>query len=122
MDQRVEYGDERSFGPVEFMLAMKDFESGQVYRIMTKDQLGGFKCLRNSSMAFADRVALARDDEERNSESEALNESLFYITSQDILFNDELSTITYFKDITFGVLFEQIKAQQQLQNMITNTL
>lgn len=104
------------------MPAMKDFESGQVYRIMTKDQQGGFKCLRNSSMDFADRVALARDDEERNSKSEALNESLFYITSQDILFNDELSTITYFKDITFGVLYEQIKAQQQLQNMITNTL
>jgi hypothetical protein len=63
-------------------------------------------------MAFADRVAMARVGDERNSESEAQNENLFYIMSQDILFNDELSTITYFKDITFGLLYEQIKAKQ----------
>ena len=63
-------------------------------------------------MAFADRVAMARVGDDRNSESEAQNENLFYIMSQDILFNDELSTITYFKDITFGLLFEQIKAKQ----------
>ena len=63
-------------------------------------------------MAFADRVAMARVGDERNSESEAHNENLFYIMSQDILFNDELSTITYFKDITFGLLYEQIKAKQ----------
>lgn len=63
-------------------------------------------------MAFADRVAKARTDEEGNDASEVPNESLVYIVSQDILFNDELSTITYFKDITFGVLYEQIKAQQ----------
>jgi|TARA_B110000305_G_scaffold222610_1_gene266395 hypothetical protein len=63
-------------------------------------------------MAFADRVAMARVGDDRNSESEAQNENLFYIMSQDILFNDELSTITYFKDITFGLLYEQIKAKQ----------
>ena len=61
-------------------------------------------------MAFADRVAKARTDEEVNDAPEVPNESLVYIVSQDILFNDELSTITYFKDITFGVLYEQIKA------------
>ena len=63
-------------------------------------------------MAFADRVAMARVGDERNNESEVQNENLFYIMSQDILFNDELSTITYFKDITFGLLYEQIKAKQ----------
>ena len=36
---------------------------------------------------------------------------LVYIVSQEVLFDDELSTITYFKDITFGVLYEQIKAK-----------
>ena len=30
--------------------------------------------------------------------------------------------ITFFKDITFGVLYEQIKAQQELKNMVNNTL
>ena len=27
-----------------------------------------------------------------------------------------------FKDITFGVLYEQVKAKEQLQNMIDNTM
>ena len=62
-------------------------------------------------MAFADRVAMARaNQEEGKEEKDAPKENLVYIVSQDILFNDELSTITYFKDITFGVLYEQIKA------------
>jgi hypothetical protein len=32
--------------------------------------------------------------------------------NQEILFDEELSTITYFRDITFGVLYEKIKAEQ----------
>ena len=39
---------------------------------------------------------------------------LIYIITQEVIFNEELSTITYFKDITFGVLYEQVKAQQSL--------
>ena len=35
---------------------------------------------------------------------------LIYIVTQDVIFNEEISTITYFKDITFGVLYEQVKA------------
>ena len=38
-----------------------------------------------------------------------------------MLFNGEISTVTYFKDITFGILYEQIKAQNQLQTMLTST-
>ena len=38
------------------------------------------------------------------------------------MFNDEIATMTYFKDITFGVLYEQVKAQQQLQSAISQTL
>ena len=40
MNQRVEHGEEQSESPVEFMVAMKDFESGQVYRVMKQDQDG----------------------------------------------------------------------------------
>ena len=47
---------------------------------------------------------------------------LIYIVTQEALFNDEISTITYFKDITFGVLYEQIKLQNQLQTMMSSTL
>ena len=57
-------------------------------------------------MAFADRVAMARANREGKEAMDAPNENLVYIVSQDIIFNDELATITYFKDITFGVLYE----------------
>lgn len=36
--------------------------------------------------------------------------------------NDTPQTLTFFKDITFGVLYEQIKAQHQLKDMLDNTL
>lgn len=42
--------------------------------------------------------------------------------NQPIEFNEEPVTITFFKDITFGVLYEQIKAQDELQSVITNNL
>ena len=56
---------------------------------------------------FADKVARANQEDIGDEK-----EYLVYIVTQQIVFNDELSTITYFKDITFGVLYEQIKAQQ----------
>jgi len=31
-------------------------------------------------------------------------------------------TITFFKDITFGILYEQIMAQDELQNIISSNL
>jgi hypothetical protein len=31
---------------------------------------------------------------------------LIHIVTQEVLFDEEISTITYFKDITFGVLYE----------------
>jgi len=30
--------------------------------------------------------------------------------------------LTFLKDVTFGVLYEQIKAQDQLKKMVNNTL
>ena len=42
--------------------------------------------------------------------------------TQEVIFNEEISTITYFKDITFGVLYEQVKAQQSLQTSISSAL
>ena len=47
---------------------------------------------------------------------------MVYIVNQEVIFNEEISTITYFKDITFGVLYEQVKAQQSLQNAISTAL
>ena len=47
---------------------------------------------------------------------------LIYIVNQQVKINDEPQTLTFFKDITFGVLYEQIKAQDQLKGMLDNTL
>jgi hypothetical protein len=37
---------------------------------------------------------------------------------QTAFINDEEYTLTFFKDITFGVLYEQMKAQEELKNMV----
>ena len=124
VDQVVEHGEEQSYAPIQFKTALQNFESGQVYRVLKQNEDGELSCNSDNSMTFADRVNLnkTKGDQERKGSTEKTNEHLVYIVQQEILFNDEVSTITYFKDITFGVLYEQIKAKQQLQNMITNTL
>ena len=38
------------------------------------------------------------------------------------MINGQLFTVTFFKDITFGVLFEQIKAKEHLKKLINVTL
>ena len=44
------------------------------------------------------------------------------VISKPVFINDEEHVMTVFKDITFGVLYEQIKAKEQLQNMIDETM
>ena len=46
---------------------------------------------------------------------------LIHIICQDVHVDDKLSKIMFIKDVTFGVLYEQVKASQKLGNMI-NTL
>jgi hypothetical protein len=48
------------------------------------------------------------------SSNEEDEDYLVYTVSQEVLFDEELSTITYFKDITFGFLYEQVKAKSFL--------
>jgi hypothetical protein len=45
-----------------------------------------------------------------NDELEGTNKFLIYILSKQVYLNDEAHTMTFIKDITFGVLYEQIKA------------
>ena len=57
------------------------------------------------------------------SDNEPKNKNyLIYILRQTAFINDEEYTLTFFKDITFGVLYEQVKAQEELKNMIHSTL
>ena len=55
---------------------------------------------------------MASDDKEEITEANESyqNKFLVYIINQEIEFNEEPVTITFFKDITFSVLYEQIKA------------
>ena len=47
---------------------------------------------------------------------------LIQIELQQVKLNDKLQYMAYFKDVTFGVLYEQIKGKELLQNMIDSTL
>jgi hypothetical protein len=38
------------------------------------------------------------------------------------MINDKPEKIIFFKDVTFGVLYEQIKASQKLSNIINETM
>lgn len=38
------------------------------------------------------------------------------------MINGQEHTLTFLKDITFGVLYDQIKSQDELKSMINNTL
>ena len=42
----------------------------------------------------------------KHEKTDTENGYLIYIVTQEVIFNEEISTITYFKDITFGVLYE----------------
>lgn len=47
---------------------------------------------------------------------------LVYVVTQEVLYNDEPSTITYFRDITFGILFEQMTTKMEMQAKISKIL
>jgi hypothetical protein len=38
------------------------------------------------------------------------------------MFEDEPQTITFFKDVTFGILYKQIKANEVMQGLLNKTL
>ena len=47
---------------------------------------------------------------------------LITIVNKQMMINGQRHTLTFLKDITFGVLYDQIKSQEELKNMINNTL
>lgn len=98
--------------PKDMMQQISEVESGQVYEIVYKDIFsGGF---------------ISSDELQRRCDPklfpERCNKFLIYIISRKVFLNDELHTLTIIKDITFGVLYEQIKAQQILRSIVNTTL
>ena len=47
---------------------------------------------------------------------------VFSVIKQKIMFDGKEAYIVYFKDVTFGVLYEQIKAQKSFQEIINATI
>ena len=88
---RVESLEENTEAPLGFNDALYAFNTGQVYEVLYKD---------NKSSTI-----------KSYSESHINNKKfLIYIITQDVVFNNETLKMVYIKDITFGVLYEQIKA------------
>lgn len=78
-----------------FYQAIKEFQSGSVYKVQKH----------------------TKSDNPTNEEKIFL----IHIIKQQIIYNDEPHEIAYIKDVTFGVLYEQSKAQDYLQSMIIKT-
>ena len=47
---------------------------------------------------------------------------LVHVICQDVQVNDKPFKILFLKDVSFGVLYEQVKASEQLKNMINNLI
>ena len=132
--------------PLDIESSIAKFKSGQVYEVLQKDQMGNFQpFIRNNHWqvqskmkvdefdgllqsygqpsASKSRISLLTDGEAKEEdENVQVQKFLVYIVNQEIEFNEQPVTITFFKDITFCVLYEQIKAQDELQGVITNNL
>lgn len=57
---------------------------------------------------------MASEDDDVEEECNEKQNFLVYIIKKEFEFNEEPVTVTFFKDITFSVLYEQIKAQDEL--------
>ena len=47
---------------------------------------------------------------------------LIHIVNNKATLNGKIHTLTFLKDVTFGVLYEQIKSQDQIKRMMNSTL
>ena len=102
---------------------IQNFEVGQVYEIVFKDIFTG-RFFTLEEVVKEKRKSKNSSEESSNQPQAPLtqNNTLIYIEAlrQDI--NGEEHILTFFKDITFGILYEQIKLQENLRNTINNTI
>ena len=94
---RIESTQEAILKPQSLLQSLSSIESGRVYEIMYQGEV---------------QKKTAKD----------YDNFLIYVIKQEVSINEEAHIMTLFKDITFGVLYEQIKAKEQLQNMIDDAV
>ena len=80
IDKNVEQGEEHPFQPKKFYASIRDFESGQVYEVLMKNDQGSYANLNhNNELAFADRVAMANSNSEEQKYLDKSDNFLIYI-------------------------------------------
>jgi predicted nucleotidyltransferase len=109
--------------------AFQQLENRKVYEVLYKDSFGNFQpFLRKNPYEKIikgddfDRMLEDDSDEKDQDEESKQKKFLIYIINQEIEFDEQPVTITFFKDITFGILYDQMLAQDDLQNIIKNNL
>ena len=65
---------------------------------------------------------IINDDLVNSKKYEKNSHILIHIINKSAMLNGVEYTLTFLKDVTFGVLYEQIKAQDHLKRMINKTL
>lgn len=68
--------------------------------------------LNNEKKNAIDFSNLSVSEVVKNKDHKDQSQFVFSINKVKIMYDNEEATIVYFKDVTFGVLYEQIKAQK----------
>ena len=100
--------------PAKLNDCLSTLENGSIYKVMYMSEENEFRELTHQpKVSFADRVAqqveLNNEAGPRNFQKKD-NSFLIHIVIQDAIFNEKPCNIIYFRDVTFGVLYEQIQA------------
>ena len=118
-DNRVEQKIQPVGQPKSLIKSINLFETGQVYEVIFRDAISGFFVTHdqmiNHHKNWKNQSKIKLNDEQKVT-------FLISIVNKQLMINGEKHTLTFFKDITFGVLYDQIKSQEELKNMINNTL
>ena len=94
--------------PLNFFRSIRQFENGRVYEVLLKNNEGEFVSYEQIFQS--------------NDNVKSKKKFLICIVTQELFYNDHYQHIAYIKDVTFGVLYEQIRAQDYLQTMLNNAL
>lgn len=83
---------------------MSKLKSGEIYEVLLREADGNFS-----------KQTQDNDEHERKT-------YLIHVIIEQAMVNDVLENILFFRDVTFCILHEQIKAKEKLSNIINDTL
>ena len=95
---------------------MPFFKTGEVYEVLQQASNGEYVSYDSSSNHNSEFSIRERID------NKPQKKFLVQVIIQQVLVNDKLEQIVFFKDVTFGVLYEHIKAEEKLQHLISEIL